>query len=83
MRILRFNNKVHKSHVLNEITLFNYSLYLNMGTSEITTEINKLPEAEKNKRLTIAAEKLYDDYLNDPELTVFTILDNEDFYEAK
>jgi hypothetical protein len=54
-----------------------------MGTSEITTEINKLPEAEKNKRLTIAAEKLYDDYLNDPELTVFTILDNEDFYEAK
>jgi len=70
-----------------------------MGTSEIITEINKLPvnqrltlieltikkirEEEKKHRLGIAAEKLFDDYINDPELTAFSILDQEDFYEAK
>jgi hypothetical protein len=70
-----------------------------MGTSEIITEINKLPvsqrltlieltiknirEEEKKQRRTAAVEKLYDDYVNDPELTAFTSLDFEDFYEAK
>lgn len=80
-------------------TLPNYSLYLDMGTSEIISEINKLPisqrlslieltikkirEEEKKNRLSIAAEKLYSDYINDPELIVFTNLDHESFYEAK
>jgi hypothetical protein len=54
-------------------TLFNYSLYLNMASNEIITA------GEKRDQLRIAAEKLYDDYLNDPELTAFTILDSEDF----
>ena len=63
-------------------TLFIYSLYLAMGTSEVISEINKLPEAEKKERLSIAAEKLYNDYFtdpNDPELTAFSVLDPEDF----
>lgn len=50
-----------------------------MGTSEIISEINKLPDAEKKERLSIAAEKLYNNYLNDPELTAFSVLDQEDF----
>ncbi|CAN5210238.1 hypothetical protein BH09BAC6_BH09BAC6_33780 [soil metagenome] len=70
-----------------------------MGTSEIKAEINKLPishrltlieltikkirEEEKKERLSVAAEKLYDDYVNDPELTAFSNLDQEDFYEAR
>ncbi|HZY36507.1 MAG TPA: hypothetical protein VFE53_07660 [Mucilaginibacter sp.] len=70
-----------------------------MGTSEIIIEINKLPvsqrltlieltiknirEEEKKQRRIAAVEKLYDDYVNDPELTAFTSLDFEDFYEAK
>jgi len=70
-----------------------------MGTSEIITEINKLPvsqrltlieltiknirEEEKKQMRIAAVEKLYDDYANDPELTAFTSLDFEDFYEAK
>lgn len=70
-----------------------------MGTSEIISEINKLPvnqrltlieltikkirEEEKKHQLSIAAEKLFHDYTNDPELTAFSILDQEDFYEAK
>ena len=53
-----------------------------MGTSEIISEINKLPEEKKKKRLSMAAEKLYNDYLNDPELTVFSILDGEDFISS-
>lgn len=70
-----------------------------MGTSEIISEINKLPvsqrltlieltikkiqDDEKKEQLEAAAELLYDDYLNDPELTAFTGLDHEGFYETK
>jgi len=70
-----------------------------MGTSEIISEINKLPvsqrltlieltikkirEEGKRNHLSIAAEKLYDDYSNNPELTVFSNLDQEEFYEAR
>jgi len=39
-----------------------------MSTSE------NLSEEEKKQRLIIAAERLYDDYVNDPELTVVTTL---------
>jgi hypothetical protein len=58
-----------------------------MGTSEIISEINKLPisqrltlieliikkikEEDKKDQLNVAAEKLLNDYSNDPELTAF------------
>jgi len=70
-----------------------------MGTSELISEINKLPvgqrltlielmtkkikEEEKKDQLSLAAERLFGDYSTDAELTAFTILDHEDFYEAK
>ena len=56
-----------------------------MGTDEIKSEINNQPVManEKKERLRLAVELLLDDYLNDPELTAFSILDGEDFYEAK
>jgi hypothetical protein len=51
-----------------------------MGTSELVSGINKLQkEKEKKLQLTIAAELLYNDYMNDPELTALTVLDQEDF----
>jgi len=51
-----------------------------MGTSDIVSETNELQkEEERKKRLSIAAELLYNDYINDPELTAFTTLDQEDF----
>ena len=51
-----------------------------MGTSGITAEINKLQREKKKKQQLIAsAEILYNDYVNDPELTALTILDQEDF----
>jgi hypothetical protein len=44
------------------------------------SEINRLQnDEEKAQRLRLAVEKLYDDYLNDPELTAFSSLDSEDF----
>jgi len=34
-------------------------------------------------QMELAARELYDDYKNDKELTIFTQLDFEDFYEAR
>ncbi len=36
---------------------------------------------EKRKQMAAAAESLRWDYENDPELTAFTALDGEDFYD--
>ncbi len=69
-----------KSNPANQYnTVFNYSLYLGMGASEIITEINRISREEKREQLRMSADKLYNDYMNDPELTAFTILDQEDF----
>jgi len=40
---------------------------------------NETVNNEKKDRLVHAVELLYDDYMNDPELTAFSILDQEDF----
>ncbi len=70
-----------------------------MEVKSIVREINRLPlnkkfyvieetiksiKNEENKnQLEFAANALYSDYTNDKELTAFTSLDFEDFYEAK
>jgi len=36
-----------------------------------------------NQQLTVAAESLENEYKTNPELTAFTNLDMEDFYETK
>lgn len=70
-----------------------------MDTSELVYEIERLPFDKKililekvlksiRREETVnsmkkAAEELRSDYLNDSELTVFTALDGEGFYEAK
>ena len=38
---------------------------------------------EKTERLAAAAQALLPDYTTDTELTSFTALDSEDFYEAR
>ena len=74
-------------------------LLLVMETKEIISEIEKLTVKERlqiieNTARTIqiddekeqmrkAADQLYDDYKDDTELTSFTDLDLEDFYEAR
>lgn len=70
-----------------------------MKTKELIKEIQKLPfkkriyviersmhllrSQDEELQMKQAAGELCDDYLNDKELTVFTNLDCEDFYEAR
>lgn len=70
-----------------------------MQTLELIREIRRLPlsqqffvmeemlksikKGETQRQLALAAEELYQDYMNDQELTAFTTLDLEEFYEAK
>lgn len=53
---------------------------------EIATNLirKNLTESGSGKKLSLetAAELLYEDYLNDKELTAFTALDAEEFLEA-
>lgn len=70
-----------------------------METKEIINEIEKLPRSKKiwvieraihslrvqetKDRLLIASEELYNDYKNDKELTSFSAIDFDSFYEAR
>lgn len=72
---------------------------MNMETKEIMTAIRKLPvskrilivertlktirESETRKKMLKAVETLFTDYKNDKELTIFTQLDYEAFYETR
>ena len=70
-----------------------------MRTNEILKEIKRLPirkriyliekairsirEQEEKDQMEKTVDSLYKDYENDKELTAFTNLDFEDFYEAR
>ena len=69
-----------------------------MQAADIMHDINRLPKSQRmllveyiirsirhedQPPLKKAAECLYQDYLNDKELTIFTQLDCEDFYETR
>jgi len=70
-----------------------------METSAIIHEIDNLPAYKRmfiaeqiirsirlnnqDRTLEIAADRLYSDYKDDKELTIFTQLDGEDFYEPR
>ncbi len=49
--------------------------------SDVVREMLRQQLVERKKRnLEVAAQTLLDDYLNDQELTAFTVLDAEDFH---
>ncbi len=70
-----------------------------MDTRELVQEIERLPFEKKifvmeeilksikrdktSNSMQRAAEQLYEDYVNDSELTAFSALDTDDFYEAR
>ncbi len=70
-----------------------------MQTIDIIHEIERLPKAQKllmveeiiklirkdevRHQMEMAVEELYGDYANDIELTAFTTLDLENFYETR
>jgi hypothetical protein len=75
------------------------TIYLHMKTNELIKEIQKLPVSkriyiiersmhlihrqEEEVQMKKAADDLSADYLSDKELTAFTDLDFENFYEAR
>ncbi|MBU3661329.1 MAG: hypothetical protein FGM14_15780 [Flavobacteriales bacterium] len=70
-----------------------------MQTIDLISEIQRLPifkrfyiieetiksikNEEMSNQLELAANELYSDYINDKELTAFTSLDFDNFYETK
>lgn len=70
-----------------------------MGTNEILQEIKKLPlrkqililektlrtirEQEFSVKMKNAADTLHSNYMMDADLTEFTVLDSEQFYEVR
>jgi hypothetical protein len=70
-----------------------------MQTIDLIQEIQRLPLAkrfyvveeiiksikkeEMNHQMELAANELYSDYVNDKDLTAFTSLDFDNFYETK
>jgi len=65
--------------IMNELA--NLSAYKRMLIVEQL--IRSIRLNNQDKTLEIAADRLYDDYKNDKELTIFSQLDCEDFYEPK
>jgi hypothetical protein len=49
----------------------------------IEETIKAIKQEEANNQMDLAVKLLYSDYTNDKELTAFTALDFQDFYEAK
>ncbi len=45
--------------------------------------LKSIRKDEMNHQMEIAVEELYNDYNNDKELTAFTAIDLEHFYETK
>lgn len=45
--------------------------------------LEAIKKEEMKHQMELAAEELYNDYANDEELTAFTSLDFEQFYETK
>jgi hypothetical protein len=45
--------------------------------------IKSIKKEEMQHQMELAANELYNDYVNDKELTIFTSLDFDNFYETK
>lgn len=45
--------------------------------------LKTIRESETQSKMLIAADALLEDYKNDKDLTAFTLLDYESFYEAR
>jgi hypothetical protein len=52
-----------------------------IALSSIETQKQVMTERQLEQQLRVAANLAIDDYANDPELTILTSLDSEDFLE--
>lgn len=58
-------------------------LPLNKKFYVVEETIKSIKKEELNHQMEFAVNELYNDYVNDKDLTSFTNLDLENFYEAK
>jgi hypothetical protein len=58
-------------------------LSLNKRFRVVEETLKSIKKEELRQQMQLAAEELYSDYINDKDLTAFTSLDLENFYEAK
>jgi len=58
-------------------------LPLNKRFYVVEETIKSIKNEELHHQMELAAHELYEDYVNDKELTAFTSLDFENFYETK
>jgi hypothetical protein len=56
---------------------------LHLMREELQQRAQQPTTYERTERLTAAAKALLPDYTTETELTIFTALDSEDFYEAR
>jgi len=65
--------------------LLHFVLHLPVSDRFVVVEqiLKSIKQEEFKSEMEFAAETLYDDYINDKELTAFTAIDYEDFYETK
>lgn len=59
------------------------SLPLNKRFYIVEETIKSIKDDELNRQMELAVNELYSDYTTDKELTTFTSLDFENFYETK
>ena len=79
VKMLHKNNNMNTNELLKEIERLpvNKRIYL------IEKTLNSLRKSEDVNQMNLAAESLYSEYANNEELTAFTDIDFEEFYEAK
>jgi hypothetical protein len=69
---------------LSKLTLIERLELIEVAVQQIRNELQREPpmqsDANRGEQLRRAAELLRQDYLEDKELTAFSVLDGEDFY---
>lgn len=58
-------------------------LPINERFTVVEQTLKSIKQEEFKNKMELAAATLYSDYINDKELTAFTSLDYENFYETK
>ena len=76
-------NKVHILDALTQLSPAERLAVIEEALRQLRQEIDRATPAARTQSLQQAAEALREDYLNDPELTAFTILDSETWDDAR
>ena len=76
-------NKVHILDALTQLSHAERLAVIEEALRQLRQEIDRPTSTARTRSLQQAAEALREDYLNDPELTAFTILDSEAWDDAR